>query len=237
MLTLLKVRGISTSKHKSGEFVALFLYFLGKNNAGQQVYASLTCEIHLVKGLRANLLIGNDIMSSEGFIIDVKKRSALIENCRITVSIDARQRGQFLTRRLLSSQETVVLPCLEAMVSLVYLPLADDRDFLFHPTTQANLTLFTHLINHKTSKVLVRNDSSQTLQIPRRHRLGHIVDIAYENCFLADAYSVRNAAISPSSLQHLPNLNTSSSFFPNNSSLETILGNGIKVYGNATAVR
>ena len=90
MSTSLKVRGIGASKHKSGEFAALSLYFPGRNNAGQQVYASLTCEIHLVEGLRANLLIGNDIMSPEGFVIDVKKRSVLIGSCRVTVPIDAR---------------------------------------------------------------------------------------------------------------------------------------------------
>lgn len=237
MSTPLKIRGISASKHELGEFAALFLYFPGRNDAGQRVYASLTCEIHLVKGLRANLLIGNDIMSLEGFIIDVKKRSVLIESCRVTVPIDARQRDQFLTRRLLSSQETVVPPCSEAMLSLVPLPLPDDRDFLFHPATQANLTLFTHLIDHETSKVLVRNDSSQTIRVLHGHRLGHVVDIAYKNCFLTDAYSIRDAATSPPSSQHLPNPDPSSFFLPSDTFLETILSNGVKVYGDATAVR
>ena len=90
--TPLKVRGRGASKHKSGEFTALSLYFPGRNDAGQQVYASLTCEIHLVEGLSANLLIGNDIMSPEDFVIDVKKKSVLIGSCGVTVPIDARQR-------------------------------------------------------------------------------------------------------------------------------------------------
>ncbi len=237
MSTPLKVRGIGASKHESGEFAALSLYFPGRNDVGQQVYASLTCEVHLVEGLRANLLIGNDIMSPEDFVINVKKRSVLIGSCGVTVSIDARQRGQFLTRRLLSSQETVVPPRSEVMVSLVPLPLPDDRDFLFHPATQANLTLFTHLVNYKTSKVLVRNDSSQTIRIPHRHRLGHIVDIAYDNYFLTNAHSIRDAATSPPSSQHLPSPDASSSFLPSDSSLETVLSNGVKVYGDATTVK
>ncbi len=184
------------------------------------------------------MLIGNDIMSPEGFVIDVKKKSILIGSCGVTVPIDARQRGQFLTRRLLSSQETVVPPCSEAMISLVPLPLPDDRDFLFHPVTQANLTLFAHLVNHETSRVLVRNDSSQAVRIPRRHRLGHVVNIAYNNCFqVANSHSVRDAATSPPSSQHLPNPNASSCFSPDDSSLEKVLNNGVKVYGDATAVR
>lgn len=47
----LKVRGISAFKHESAEFVTLSLYFPGKKNAGQLVYAALKCEIYLVKGL------------------------------------------------------------------------------------------------------------------------------------------------------------------------------------------
>lgn len=160
----------------------------------------MTCKIHLVEGLRANLLIGNDIMSLEGFIIDVTKRCVLIGSCGITVPIDVRQSGQFLKKRLLSSQEMVVPPRSEAMVLLVPLPLPNNRDFLFHPTIQVNLTLFTHLVDHETLKVFVGNNSSQTFWIPHRHRLGHIIDIAYKNCFLANNHFIRDAAISPPSL-------------------------------------
>ncbi len=71
MSTSLRVRGIGSSKHESGEYAVLFLYFPGKDNAGEQVYTSLNCEIHLVEDLRANLLIGNHIMSPMNFIIDV----------------------------------------------------------------------------------------------------------------------------------------------------------------------
>ena len=165
MSTPLRVRGIGSSKHNSGEYAILFLYFSSKDNASQQVYASLTYKIHLIKGLRTNLLIGNNIMSLKNFIIDIKKKIVLIESCDVTVLINARQRGQFLTRKLFASQETVVPPRSEAMILLIPLSLPDNQDFLFHPAIQANLTLFTYLVNHQTSKVLVRNNSSQMLYI------------------------------------------------------------------------
>ena len=236
MSTPLKMRGIGASKHESGEFAALSLYFPGRDTAGQQVYAFLTCEIHLIEGLRANLLIGNDIMSLEGFIIDIKRRNILIGSCGVTVPIDARQRGQFLTRRLLTSQDRVIPPRSEAMVSLVSLPLPNDRDFLFHPSAQTNLTLFTHLVDHQTSKVLVRNTTRDTLRILHRHKLGHLIDIAYENRFLADTHSVCDAATSPPSSQHLSNHDAGSSLLPTDASLETVLSNGFRVYGDSTAV-
>ena len=123
------------------------------------------------------------------------------------------------------------------MVSLVPLPLPDNRDFLFHPSAQTNLTLFTHLVDPQTSKVLVRNTSSQTLRIPRRHKLGHLIDIAYENCFFTDTYSIRDAATSPPLSQHLSSHDAGSSLLSTNSSLETVLSNGVRVYGDPAAVK
>ncbi len=237
MSTPLKVRGIGASKHESGEFAVLSLYFPGKDNAGQLVYASLTCKIHLVEDLRANLLIGNDIMSPEGFVIDVKGKKALISSCEVTVPIDARQRGQFLARKLLTNQETIIPPNSEAMISLLPLPLPDDRDFLFHPATQPSLTLFTHIVDHRTSKILVRNASNDLLRIPRHHKLGHLIDIAYDNCFLANTQSALDAATSPPSSYQPPNGVNDAPFLATDPSIETVLDNGVKVYGDPAAVK
>lgn len=237
MFTSLKVRGIRLSKHKSGEFPAVSLYFSGRNKVGQLVYTSLTCEIHLIKDLRANLSIGYDIISPKGFVIAVKERSALIRSCGVTISVDARQRGQFLTRKLLASQETVVPPHLKSMVWLVPLPLPDDCDFLFHPAPQRNLTLFMHIVDHHTSKILVGNTSNETLCIPRHPKLGNLIDIANDNCFLTNTQSVLNAAISlPLSYQPSGRSNKSP-FFPTNPSKETVPDNRVKLYRDAAAIR
>lgn len=74
------------------------------------------------------------------------------------------------------------------------MPLPDNRNFLFHPTIQTNLTLYTHIVDYEISKVLVRNTSDQLLRILRRQKLGHIIDIHYDNCFLADANSAFQSA-------------------------------------------
>lgn len=89
----LKVRGIGASKYEFLKFVALALYFPGKNGVGDLVYTALQCEIHFIEGLHANLLIGNDIMSSEAMVIDLKKKTALIVACEVTININAKQRG------------------------------------------------------------------------------------------------------------------------------------------------
>lgn len=129
MSTPLKVGGIGASRHKSEKFAALFFYFLGTNGAGKLVYTLLRCEIHLVKGLRANLLIGNGIMLPKNFVINIEKKIMLIKSCGVTVLISARQRGQFFTKKLLASKLTVVSPQSKSLIPFVPVSVLDNCDF------------------------------------------------------------------------------------------------------------
>ena len=96
--------------------------------------------------------------------------------------------------------------------------------------------LFAHIIHHNTEKVLVRNTSDRPLRISRRQRLGHIVDICYDNSFIADANSAFDAAaVSPQTtpfFEHKPSCIPT----PTNPSMETTLDNGVRVYRDKYAV-
>ena len=134
MFTPLKVKGIGTSKHKSAQFAEVSLFFPGESNEGQRVYASIRCKLHLVEGLRANILIGNNILTPESFVINIGLGHALIESCRVKITIKARQRGQFLKKRLFAEKDGVITPRSETIVPFLPVPLPDDRDFLFYLT-------------------------------------------------------------------------------------------------------
>ena len=236
MSTPLKVRGIGTSKHESAQFAEVSLFFPGESGEGQQVYASIRCELHLVEGLRANILIGNDILAPEGFVLNVALGHALVGSCGVKITIRAKQRDQFLKKRLLAEKDGVVPPRSETMVPLLPIPLLDDRDFLFHPTTQLNLTMIAHIMHHDTKKVLVRNTSDRPLRISCRQKLGHVVDIRYDNCFLADVESAFNAATVPPQTTPFFEHELFWAPTPTDPSMETTLDNGVRVYGDEHAV-
>lgn len=123
------------------------------------------------------------------------------------------------------------------MIPLVKLPLPDDRDFLFHPTPQANLTLYSHIMDYKTTKILVRNASDRPLRVLRRHKPGHLLDKAYKNCFLMDTQSIYDAVSVPPSSHSFSNLSAGPTLLPADTSMETVLENGIRVFGDASAVK
>ncbi len=114
----------------------------------------------------------------------------MVENCGVTIPIKAKQKGQFLKRQLLVKSDGIVPPCCKTMTLLFPVPLLDDRDFLFYLTIRTNLTLYIHIVDHKTLKVLVKNMSDQLLRISHWQKLGYIIDICYDNCFLANAKAV-----------------------------------------------
>lgn len=161
----LKDRKIEASKSEFTQFVALFLYFSSENKAGQQVYTSMKCKVHLINGLKVNILVENNILSLERFVINIKKNRTFIKSCRVPTSMNVRQHGQFFKKKLLIRNANIILPCPEIIFLLVPIFLLNDRNFIFYLIIQANLTLYTYIIDHITTKILVINTSNCALCI------------------------------------------------------------------------
>lgn len=122
-------------------------------------------------------MIDNDILAPESFVLHVGLSHAIVGSCGVMITIRARQRDQFLRRRLLAKKDRVVPLHSEAIILLLLVPLPDNRDFLIHLTAQTNLTLFVHIIHHEIPKTLVKNTSNQPLHILRCQKVGHVVNI------------------------------------------------------------
>ncbi len=166
--------------------MALSLYFLRQTPNGELEYACIRRELHLVDGLAANMLIKTNIISPEGIIINLREKTAYVLSCAITLEIDAKLRGFFICRKLLAQYNFIVRPYSKALISFTFSGLPDDRDFLFEPSPlQGRITLFSHFIDHHTSSILVRNDSSKVAQILRNYQLGAVKEMFYKNCFQA----------------------------------------------------
>ena len=225
----LKVRGIGASKHESGHFALTMLYIPGTNEKGHEVYASITCELHLVDGLKANILVENDVLYTEGFAINLYNSSALIHSCGVRIDINARQHSEFLRHRALVSASIIISPHSEVLVAFLRIKLPDFRDFLFSPAPQQHLTLYSHLLDHTSTKVLVRNDVGHAIKIPLHHRLGCVTELPYESCFATSA-DLDVASTTPTSPTIFQDRNGIS--IPPAGDMKIELRNGIIIYGD-----
>ena len=115
------------------------------------------------------------------------------------------------------------------MIPLAPVSLPDDRNFLFYPTAQSNLSLYAYIVDYTTTKILVSNSSDRPLRIPWHQKLGHIIDICYENCFLADAQvTFDSAAFSPRA-QPFFDLHAGIALAPTDTAIQTQLNNDVRV--------
>lgn len=91
-------------------------------------------------------------------------------------------------------------------------------------------------MHHNTRKVLVKNTSDRPLRILRCQKLGHVINIWYNNCFLADIKSVLYSATVPPQTTPFFEHELFSAPTPTNPSMETTLDNGVRAYRDEHAV-
>lgn len=58
-----------------------------------------------------------------------------------------------------------------------------------------------HIVNHITTKIQVSITSDRPFRIPQHQELAHIVEICYENCFLANAQASFDSTAFPPKVQ------------------------------------
>lgn len=179
------------------------------------------------------MLVSNDVLYIEDFAIYLFISSPLIHSCGMKININARQHSKFLRYRALASTPTTIPPCLETLVAFQYIELSDCRNFLFYLSLQQNLTLYSHFLNHSSTKVLIYNNTNHVVKIPLHHRLGCVTKLPYKSCF-ATSVDLDVASTTPTLLVIFYDRN-GISIFPAKE-LETELPNGIKIYGNKEAV-
>lgn len=104
----LKVKSISASKHKLGDFAFTTIYISSIDKKNSEVYASIICELYLVDKLKAIMLMGNNVLCIEGFTINLSTSFALIYSCNVNININAREHSEFLRQMALASALTIV---------------------------------------------------------------------------------------------------------------------------------
>ena len=87
MSTSLKVKNIDSTTYESLEFIIILIYFskLAMNDTSTLIF--IVIKIYLIDDLKVKMLIKNDLLNFEIFIIDTKNKTATIESCNIKISL------------------------------------------------------------------------------------------------------------------------------------------------------
>src|SRR5436189_1504357 len=80
-MTSTSVRDFDQNKHDVTEFTQIMLNVSAKFNK-KSILLKLSCEVHVVNNLSANMLIDTDILDSHKIVINVIKNQAMMNICQ-----------------------------------------------------------------------------------------------------------------------------------------------------------
>ena len=192
------VSGFGNKTSYSKEYVDLDVYIPGQCQ-GKDVLGHITGEVHLTDALGAKMLLGTDLMTPYGMIPDLDKQKMIIRGCssmEADISTIARANSQ-LKRTVRLKKSTLLPPNTTVPVPVNYsgdLPM--DRDFFFEPQLPESHELgpeggvYAHVVDASMSFVQVKNSTDAPVVLPKRVRLGNVVDMMPHQCY----YTVPEAA-------------------------------------------
>jgi hypothetical protein len=184
MTISLIVRDIEANVHEIKEYVNFSIYFSSKNDFIRMT--EIHKKMHLMKELKVNMLIKNDILKSKKFIINVQKKKTIICNCEdMIIEMKIHQREFFVRRNVISQFFNVISS--ESYVKILYnvKDLSSNRDFLFEFFFELSIFIYAHVIDARTIEVIVRNEFEKFVEISRNFKLSVAQEIQYEDCFYA----------------------------------------------------
>ena len=188
MPTPMTVRGLGTNQHDASEYARISIYLPGSKGT-----ALITREVHIVDNLSANALIGIDIMKPEGMMLDLQHDMMTVGSCddlQVPISTRTKQSNQVdtaifsITRKVVAPHTDMRIPVKARRKPLRNLP--SDRDFIFEPAQHDSLSVCAHVVDNTMSEILVRNDSDQPIVLPKRTKLGKVVEYEANGCYAAD---------------------------------------------------
>ena len=118
-------------------------------------------------------------MGPEGFTLDILGRTMTVTQnkdlvCAITVTP---KEGQRLHRVIKTSDRTVIPPYTRTTLAIQHVDIPEGRDFIFEPAFSSHpVSLFTHVIDSSTARIMAENSTDYAVVIPRKSRLGRATE-------------------------------------------------------------
>ena len=138
------VRGVRNKIIYIDEYTYIKIYVKGTIK-GRLAKGVITLEVYLVDNLKVNLLVRNNIIKSQGIIINFSQETINIRAYRdLTVPINIHARNLPYLKRTINAKLLVIIP-LDTIIKVPIIYKGEvvptNRDYLFKPEYTYNLRL------------------------------------------------------------------------------------------------
>jgi hypothetical protein len=170
MINSLTVRDIEVNVHEIKNYVNFFIYLLNKDDSKKMI--EIYREMHLIDDLKINMLINNDILEWKEIIVKVQKKKTIIRICQnMIIEMKISQKDSFVKWNVITQFVNVVSSNSYVKISYKIKNLSFDRDFLFESSFSVSLLIYVHVIQEKTTEVIVCNKSEKSMKISKNFKL------------------------------------------------------------------
>ena len=184
-----RIRGIGESLVLSSEYVTLELTLRGVLD-GTPVIGKLRRQIHIVDDLKANMLIGSDILGPERMLIDYNKEVLVLNCCRgMEIPMQVKPLREKVNKVVRAYGVTTVPAHSSALVPIRLRgkALPEGRDFMFIPSETDRFGpgggVLSHITDAHLCAVQVNNTTDRAVAIAKNTRLGVVQEFEEEGCY------------------------------------------------------
>lgn len=231
---LVILRGIGKNRHTTNEYVIVVLFLYGFTPRGESTFIKITREFHIVNNLKANMLLGIDILKPERVVIDLPRKKLIFGSYDDTeVEAEPSARENTRIRRVVRADKAQLIPAHSTgLISIKkkgkgFLP---DRDFIFEPDIEGG---YHHYVDSLTDFVMIENIIERPLTFRTNQRLNVITESDNEEAMIVDSSEEIAEAMTKDGWTSERTPETTSSLTKSivDPSLETKLSNSVSIYG------
>ena len=113
------------------KYVIVNMHFSEIDKNKNSVMIKITRETHLIDNLKTNILIKNNCIELKEIAVNDIKRTIYINSCDIIVIADIKTSRIIMQTSVYSRKIVVIFSQFEVTISIHYIIIFDDRDFLF----------------------------------------------------------------------------------------------------------
>ena len=116
------------------------------------------------------MFFNNNILSLENIVINVVKKSVIIENIDVFIFLKIRFDKIVVQHSIYLRKTTIISLYSKIAVSVNYFILSTTRNFLFKSNNNLNVFIYVHLIDVFIVVVLIRNNKNVSIKIFKNFR-------------------------------------------------------------------
>ena len=147
----------------------------GRYNS-RTVDALIQWPTFIVDNLRAKILIGIDILVVEDIDLTISTRTGQIGSYRTTFDLIVTPTRPFIKQDVIL-KKPITIPAKAHIAIPVERYDLPSRDYIFELANRYPVALFASLVDSSFHIVLARNNSNKPISLPKRLRVGSVIDI------------------------------------------------------------